>query len=464
MSLYTPDKQLQFPENFLFGAATAAYQIEGAVTEDGRGQSIWDVFSHTAGRVHKGDNGDVACDHYHRWEQDLDLLVSLGVDAYRFSIAWPRVYPQGNGKLNRAGLDFYDRLIDGCVERGIKVFATLYHWDLPQALYLQGGWMERSTADAFARYAQLISEKLGDRIDALATFNEPWCSSILSHLMGIHAPGERNLENALAVVHGQHRAHGLAVQAMRATRPDLPLGIVLNAQAVRPASESTEDQTAAERHRAFHNGLFLDPLFCGKYPDSVVESLADKMPADWQADMVTIHQPLDYWGLNYYTPEYVTDGTQQDSVFPSTRRVSLKNVPRTDIGWHVDASALSELLLHLNQQYDLPTCYITENGAAYNQQPVDGIVNDQGRVDYLRDHLLALRNVMDQGIDIRGYFAWSLMDNFEWAEGYSMRFGLIHVNYSTQERVLKNSALWYRELIADHRQKSAQREDISPKP
>lgn len=441
----------RFPKDFLFGAATAAYQIEGAVNEDGRGASIWDTFSHTPGRVLNNDNGDNACEHYKRWNEDLDILAELGVDAYRFSIAWPRLFPQGSGTVNHAGLDFYERLIDGCLSRGIKVFPTLYHWDLPQALYDQGGWRDRATADAFAHYAQTVVEKLGDRIDALSTFNEPWCSAMLGHLYGIHAPGECNLDNALAVVHGQHRAHGLAVQAMRAVRADLPVGIVLNVQAIRPATHSAEDQAAAQRHHDFHNALFLDPLFNGRYPETLVEALGDHLPLHWQDDLPTIHQALDYWGLNYYTPEYVTDSDKPDDSFPRTKRHSVSNVPRTDIGWQIDASALSQLLQSLNHSYPLPPCYITENGAAFNQQPVDGVVDDQNRIDYLSGHIQAVAQAMQQGVDIRGYFAWSLMDNFEWAEGYSMRFGLVHVDYQTQKRVLKNSAKWYRQLIESNR-------------
>lgn len=438
---------LNFPEYFQFGVATAAYQIEGSVQADGRGASIWDTFSHTPGCVTNNDTGDIACDHYQRWEKDLNLIASLGVDAYRFSIAWPRLFSQGRGQLNTKGLSFYDRLIDGCHERGIKVFPTLYHWDLPQALSDRGGWMNRGTADAFAEYAATIMDHLGDRIDALTTFNEPWCSAILGHMVGIHAPGECNLDNALAVVHGQHRAHGLAIQALRASRDKVPLGVVLNAQAVHAGSESDNDQEAVIRHKAFHNGMFLDPLFEGSYPQQLIDALGHRLPEQWQDDMSTINQALDFWGLNYYTPNYVTDANKQDQDFPATTAAKRPAVARTDIGWEIDAQSLKNLLLELKERYQLPPCYITENGAAYNHNLVNEQINDQPRIDYVNDHLQAVSEAIEQGVDIKGYFAWSLMDNFEWAEGYSMRFGLVHVDYATQKRTLKASAHWYKSVV-----------------
>lgn len=438
---------LQFDPSFLFGVATAAYQIEGAVLEDGRGASIWDVFSHTPGRVRNGDTGDVACDHYHRWEKDLDLIASLHANAYRFSIAWPRLYPSGGRTLNAKGLAFYDRLIDGCLQRNIKVFPTLYHWDLPQALADKGGWSNRGTADAFAEYAATVMDHFGDRIDAISTFNEPWCSAILGHLEGIHAPGEKNLDAALAVVHGQHRAHGLAIQAMRASRDSVPLGIVLNPQSVYPSTE--EDVEVAARHEIFNNGLFFEPLFKGSYPADIVKYLGDRLPAHWYDDMSTIHQKLDFWGLNYYTPMYVSSSLAKDAAYPASRHVPRQNVPQTDFGWEIDASTMTDVLIKLNGDYALPPCYITENGAAFNHEARDGRVADQPRISYLRSHLGATRAAINAGVDIRGYFAWSLLDNFEWAEGYQMRFGLVHVDYATQTRTLKDSAIWYRQLIED---------------
>lgn len=441
---------LNFPEDFQFGVATAAYQIEGCVQTDGRGVSIWDTFSHKPGRVINGDTGDVACDHYQRWAKDLDLIASLGVDAYRFSIAWPRLFSQGRGQLNTKGLSFYDRLIDGCLERDIKVFPTLYHWDLPQTLADKGGWMNRGTADAFAEYAATVMHHLGDRIDALTTFNEPWCSAILGHMVGIHAPGERNLDNALAVVHGQHRAHGLAIQALRASRNTVPLGIVLNAQAVYPGSDSDNDQEAAIRHKAFHNDMFFEPLFEGSYPQQLIDALGVRLPEHWQDDMNTVRQPMDFWGLNYYTPTYVTDTNSRNDDFPATTTAKRPPVARTDIGWEIDAQSLTSLLLELNERYKLPPCYITENGAAYNHDLENGQIDDQPRIDYIHEHLLAVAEAIAQGVNLKGYFAWSLMDNFEWAEGYTMRFGLVHVDYATQKRTLKASAHWYKSLVEQH--------------
>lgn len=439
-----------FPSDFLFGAATAAYQIEGAAREDGRGPCIWDTFSCEPHKVKNGDTGDVACDHYHRWESDLDLLVELAVDAYRFSIAWPRLYPQGSGQLNQAGVDFYNKLIDGCVARGIKVFVTLFHWDLPQALADIGGWTNRATAAYFARYAETVARLFGDRIDAICTFNEPWCSSILGHLVGIHAPGEKDIGQTLAVVHGQHLAHGLAVQAIRKERPNMPTGIVLNIQAIFPGSHSAED-IAARRHDTFNNAMFLSPLFNGEYPPELIEHLGHHLPINWQDDMTTICQPIDYWGLNYYTPEYVKDANQHNTDYPFTRPQAREHVERTDIGWEIDATALTRLLIALYQQYELPAVYITENGAAYNQGPIDGVIDDQLRIEYFNSHLAAAQLAMDSGVPLKGYFAWSFMDNFEWAEGYSMRFGLVHVDYQTQQRTFKNSAFWYRDFMIQHR-------------
>lgn len=430
--------------------ATAAFQIEGAAREDGRGLCIWDTYCHDTNGVLNSDNADVACDHYHRWEADLDLIVSLGMDAYRFSIAWPRLYPEGGGDLNQPGLDFYSKLIDGCVARKLKVFVTLYHWDLPQSLADVGGWANPDTATHFAQYAATVARVLGDRIDSLTTFNEPWCSSILSHLYGIHAPGKKDLDTTLAVIHGQHRAHGLAVQAIRAERPDIPVGIVLNAQAVRAASDSPEDTKAALRHHQFHNGLFMNPLFDGQYPAEVIEAIGDRFPEQWQNDLDTIHQPLDFWGLNYYTPEYVANDKRANTPFPASTLIKRPDVMRTDIGWEIDATGMNDVLQQLYSEYSLPPCYITENGAAFNQGVIDGVVDDQERINYLDAHLQVASQAISQGIPLLGYFAWSLMDNFEWAEGYSMRFGLIHVNYDTQERTLKNSAMWYREFVARH--------------
>jgi len=450
----------RFPATFTFGAATAAYQIEGAVAEDGRKPSIWDAFSHTPGRTADGDTGDVACDHYHRVGADLDIARDLGLDAYRFSVAWPRVVPDGAGATNMRGLDFYDRLVDACLERGLAPWPTLYHWDLPLALGERGGWTARATSEAFADYAAVVARRIGDRVAGMSTFNEPWCSALMGHLYGIFAPGERDLDRALAAVHHQHLGHGLAVQAARAERPSLPLGIVLNLKSVLPASDGEADRDAADRHRAFHNGLFTGPLFEGRYPGPVVAALGDRFPAGFEDDLRNIHQPLDWWGLNWYTPSRVIDdsdpdtGAATDAPFPATRETVPGGAPLTDIGWEIAPDTLTGLLRELDETLELPPCWITENGACCNTGPDrDGRVDDAMRVDYLEAHLHAVADAIDAGCDIRGYFAWSLLDNFEWAEGYRMRFGLVHVDYPTQTRTVKASGERYREIVTAHRER-----------
>ena len=438
-----------FPENFLFGVATAAYQIEGAHDKDGRKPSIWDAFSHTPGRIVNRDNGNIACDHYHLWQSDLDLIQSMNIDAYRFSIAWPRIIPDGTGAVNQAGLDFYDKLIDGCLQRDIQPYATLYHWDLPLQLQGHGGWTGAHTAHAFADYAALIARHFGDRLASIATLNEPWCSSILSYLYGIHAPGEKSMDATVAAVHHQHLGHGLAVQAIKAEQPDVPVGIALNIHSVYPVSNSHQNQQAANRFFDFHNGIFLDPLFRGCYPDSFIEALEEKLPTNWQDDLQIINQPLDFWGLNYYTPARVLD--DPTTPYPSCQQLSpADSCEKTDIGWEIAPQAFSDLIKKLYAEYSLPDCYITENGACYNDGVEQGTVKDDKRTRYLATHLQSLHQVIDEGHPIKGYFAWSLLDNFEWAEGYGMRFGLVHVDYKTQQRTVKDSGIWYQQLAADH--------------
>lgn len=436
----------RFPGDFVFGVATAAFQIEGATKTDGRKPSIWDAFSNMPGRVYGRHNGDIACDHYNRLEDDLDLIQSLGVAAYRFSIAWPRIVPEGTGPVNEKGLDFYDRLVDGLKARGIKAFATLYHWDLPLMLAGEGGWTARQTAYAFQRYARTVIARLGDRLDAVATFNEPWCSVWLSHLYGIHAPGERNMDAALHALHFTNLAHGLGVSAIRAERPDLPVGLVLNAHSIYPGSDDAGDRAAADRAFDFHNGVFFGPVFKGEYPERFLSALGHRMPEIEPGDMETISQPLDWWGLNYYTPMRVADDPAEGSDFPATVPAPPVGDLRTDIGWEVHAPALGDLVRNLNADYTLPDCYITENGACYNIGVENGVVDDQPRLDYIADHLGVTADLVSEGYPMRGYFAWSLMDNFEWAEGYRMRFGIVHVDYETQVRTVKKSGHWYAAL------------------
>jgi beta-glucosidase len=440
----------RFPASFRFGVATAAYQIEGAAREDGRGPSIWDAFSKMPGRVFERHDGDIACDHYHVWEDDLDLMKRLGVDAYRFSVAWPRILPQGRGAVNDKGLAFYDRLVDGLLKRGIEPHATLYHWDLPLALMADGGWTARSTAEAFADYADIVIRTLGDRLTSVATFNEPWCSVWLSHLYGVHAPGERSMDAALHALHFTNLAHGLGVRAIRAARADLPVGIVINAHATLALTDSEIDQEAAERCFGFHNGVFFGPIFGNGYPENFMEALGERMPPIQPGDIETIGQPLDFWGLNYYTPMRVQHDPDEKAAFPAGNPVVPDGVEKTDIGWEVAPDAFAWLLRELNARYDLPPCYITENGACTNEGVENGEVADDRRLSYLARHIEVVADAIDEGLPIEAYFAWSLMDNFEWAEGYSMRFGLVHVDYETQVRTVKRSGRWYSELAKAH--------------
>jgi beta-glucosidase len=373
----------------------------------------------------------------------------MGVEAYRFSMAWPRIIPEGVGRINEPGLDFYDRLVDGCKARGIKTYATLYHWDLPLALMGDGGWTSRSTAYAFQRYAKVVMARLGDRLDAVATFNEPWCSVWLSHLYGIHAPGERNMEAALHAMHYTNLAHGLAVEAIRHVSPDVPVGLVLNAHSVMPETSGEADKVAAERAFDFHNGAFFGPVFKGDYPQSLLSALRHKMPKVEDGDLAIINQKLDWWGLNYYTPMRVADDASQEVEFPATKAAPFISQNKTDIGWEIYPSAMKDLVVDLYARYDLPPMYITENGAAYNMELVNGDVDDQPRLDYYAEHLSVAADLIREGYELKGYFAWSLMDNFEWAEGYRMRFGLVHVDYQTQVRTIKKSGKWYRALASE---------------
>lgn len=446
----TQELAQRFPKDFLFGVATAAYQIEGAAKEDGRKPSIWDAFSKMPGRVYQRHTGDVACDHYHRFESDLDLIKSLGVGAYRFSIAWPRILPDGRGTVNDKGLDFYDRLIDGMVARGLKVYPTLYHWDLPLMLSGDGGWTARSTAEAFAEYTDVVIRRLGDRMDALATINEPWCICHLSHLYGIHAPGEKSMEAFATALHTLNLAHGMSVQAARAARSDLPMGIVINAHSVYPVSDTPDDRAAAERAFLFNNDVYFSPVFKGSYHPEVLEAFGGMMDIR-DGDLDIISQPLDWWGLNYYTPMRVRHDPAEGSDYPRAITVPPEKSPDlTDIGWEVYETGLTDLLKELYARYPLPDCFITENGACYNDEPENGVIDDRRRIAYLDKHFGAVADAVDAGVPVKGYFLWSLMDNYEWAEGYRMRFGIVHVDYETQVRTLKNSALWYRDLIGIH--------------
>ena len=445
---------LVFPAGFAWGAATSAYQIEGGTREGGRGASIWDTFCATPGRVLGGHSGDVACDHLHRWAADLDLMADMGLNAYRFSIAWPRVQPDGRGRPNGAGLDFYDRLVDGMVARGLAPYATLYHWDLPQALEDRGGWRARDTAHAFADYAHLVAERLGDRVASFVTLNEPWCSAHLGHAEGVHAPGTRDLATSLQAAHHLLLAHGLGMVALREGAPRARHGIVLNLYPTYPADDREEDHAAAERYHLYQNRWYLDPVLRGRYPEEAWDGYGELVPTVRDGDLATIAAPLDLLGVNYDTRAVVADAPSLP--FPRARVVE----PSRDVtamGWEVAPDrgpgypdGLVDLLARLHADDRLPDVYVTGNGAANDDRVgPDGEVRDPERIAYLEGHLHAVARALEHGVPLRGYFAWSLLDNFAWAWGYARRFGLVHVDFDTQARTPKASARWYADFVAD---------------
>lgn len=436
--------QAQFPEGFLWGAATAAYQIEGGARDGGRGESIWDRFSHTPGKVLNGDTGDVACDHYHRWREDIGIMRELGLGAYRFSVAWPRILPNGRGQRNDQGLDFYDRLVEGLLDAGIEPWITLYHWDLPQALEDAGGWANRATTDAFAEYVDAITRRVGDRVNRWITINEPWVVSILGYLWGIMAPGRTSLREALAVAHSLLLAHGQAVDVVRHNVPDAQVGITLNLAHVYPASDRADDAEAARIQDGFMNRWFLDPVMKGAYPADMLELYGDNAPDVESGDMELISRPTDFLGINTYFPTYVKADPEG---FFGVSPVEPEG-ERTATGWIVEPKGFEDLLVRVQRDYDPPAIFVTENGAAYDDPaPKDGRVPDPKRQDYIHRHLVAAHRAIEQGAKLRGYFVWSLLDNFEWAQGYSKRFGMTHVDYGSLERTIKESGRWYRSVI-----------------
>ena len=439
---------MKFPPGFLFGVATAAIQIEGAV--DARGPSIWDTFARIPGGVVNGDTPDVACDHYHRWEEDLDLMAWLGVRAYRFSISWPRVLPTGSGKPHRDGIDFYKRLVDGLHARGIEPVATLYHWDLPQALQDEGGWASRATAGRFAEYAALLFDELGDGVSRWITHNEPWVTAFLGHAYGTKAPGRRDWREALQVAHHVLLSHGLAVREFRALGPrNGSIGITLDLWPADPLRESESDRAAVRRWDALRNRWFLDPVLRGAYPSGLGAWFESQLgPVELRlADLEVVSEPIDFLGVNYYSRAVVADEANDG---PVGARQAAAAQPTTGMGWEVAPDALYDVLLRLRREYGEIPILITENGSAYDDPaPVDGVVADPRRLTYLRDHLGAVARAIAAGVDVRGYFAWSLLDNFEWEHGYDKRFGIVHVDYETQRRTPKQSALWYRDFIAE---------------
>jgi beta-glucosidase len=435
-----------FPSDFIWGAATASYQIEGAAFEDGRGESVWDRFSATPGKVRAGDSGAVACDFYHRYRDDIRLMRELGLDAFRFSISWPRVIPEGRGTVNAAGLDFYDRLVDELLANDIEPFATLFHWDTPQALEDEGGWPERATAEAFVEYTEAIVGRLGDRVRRWMTHNEPWVHAWIGYAWGEHAPGRTSEVDAVAAAHHLLLSHGWATEAIRRTAPDAQVGIVLNLAHAYPASDSPEDEAAAWRVDGEGNRWFLDPIFRGSYPVDLLDRNELLMPVLQDGDLEAIAAPIDFLGVNNYFRFVVGAGPN------GPQFVANPEAQHTDMGWEVHPDGLYKLLVRVASDYAPPAIYVTENGAAFGDVRVhDGAVHDPERTAYLETYIDAVGRATAEGAPVKGYFVWSFLDNFEWGHGYSKRFGIVYIDYPTLERVPKDSFYWYRDLIAANR-------------
>jgi beta-glucosidase len=436
-----------FPPGFAWGAATAAYQTEGAATEDGRGESIWDRFTSLPGRVANGDTGRVACDSYHRYPEDVRLMRELGLNAYRFSIAWPRIVPEGRGAVNEAGLDFYDRLVDELLANGIEPFPTLYHWDLPQALEERGGWPVRDTVEAFAEYVEVVVARLGDRVSRWITQNEPWVVAWLGYGRGEHAPGRRSDRDALAAAHHVLLAHGRAVEVIRRDRPGADVGITIDVIPIHPLTTAEADLVATGEEDGFRNRWILDPVLRGSYPEDMSRRFARILPPVHDGDLEAISAPIDFLGVNYYRRHVVKAGSNGSGPIV----VDVPDGEHTAVGWEVYPDGLHELLLRLHTEYDAPPLYVTENGAAFGDTRRNGTVDDPERTSYLDRHLGAVARAIADGVPVDGYFVWSLLDNFEWARGYAPRFGLVYVDYGTLERVPKRSYHWYRDFIARQR-------------
>lgn len=453
--------ELIFPKGFIFGTATAAYQIEGAVTKDGRGPSIWDTFSHRKGKIRNNDHGDHACDHYHKFKQDIALMAELGVDAYRLSIAWPRIMPQGTGAINQAGIDYYSELIDCLLEAGITPYVTLFHWDMPQALDDKyQGFMSRQAAYDFAEYAAVVVKALGDRVKNWITLNEPWEHGFFGYVTGKHAPGKVKPWRFLTVMHNQFLAHGLAVKQIREHCPDAQVGITLSYTPIYPVSRSEQDQQASDIANELINKITLDPLLKGHYPTNLWRKFGCFRPKIQEGDWQVIQQPVDFIGINNYSREFAyytpwlpilnawVEGQDElpDSDFER------EGVQYTSMGWEVYPQGLTDVLTWFREDYGNPKVYITENGAAFNDKVVDGEVKDQKRIDFLQQYMQAAKQAIDSGSNLYGYFVWTLLDNFEWAAGYDKQFGLIHVDHKSQQRTVKNSGWWYRQLIEQNKQ------------
>jgi beta-glucosidase len=437
---------LTFPDGFLWGAATSAYQIEGAWNEDGKAPSIWDEFSHRSGKVTNNENGDVACDHYHRWREDLDLLARLGVKAYRFSVSWPRVIPAGRGPVNRPGLDFYDRLVDGLLERGIEPFPTLFHYDLPMALHQKGGWPERDTASAFGEYAQVLAHCLGDRVEWWITINEPMVIAVMGYLTGHHAPGRHSPRAMTRAAHTLLLAHGEAVRAIRgASKRPARVGIALNLSPIHPAREREIDRRAAVGFDEIAQRMYLDPILRGEYPPRIWRRFGSFAPAIRDGDMRKIAEPIDFLGVNYYTRSVIAGSRWIP--FVGGRLVKPEGGEYSEMGWETFPDGLGELLERIWNDYHPASLLVTENGMAVNDVlDASGVVDDPRRIAYLRSHLTVLHRTIQKKVPVSGYFVWSLMDNFEWALGYSRRFGLVYVDFANQRRIPKSSFGWFSEV------------------
>jgi beta-glucosidase len=439
---------LVFPEGFLWGAATSSYQIEGAAAADGRGESIWDRFSHTEGRIHDGSTGDVACDHYRRFRDDVRLMAELGLRAYRFSVAWPRVFPDGTGHLDRRGLDFYSRLVDALLEARITPMVTLFHWDLPQALEDRGGFRERSIAGWFGDYAEAVGRALGDRVELFATLNEPQVFAVFGHLTGEQAPGLVDFPGYAAVAHHLNLAHGAGVQALRASAPRARVGTVLQLPPAHPATPAELDVQAAARFDELFNRFFLDPVLLGTYPERALATLAPLSPPIREGDLRLIHQPLDFVGVNNYTRAVMRHAPEYPLFEFISTDERIAGSEYTAMGWEVYPQGLYEALTRFRTDYGNPPVYVTEMGAAFDDQLEDGRVEDERRIEYLRAYIAAAHRALAEGADLRGIFVWSLLDNFEWQHGYQKRFGIVHVDCASLARTPKQSALWYRSVIA----------------
>jgi len=438
--------KVDFPAGFVWGCATASYQIEGAWNEDGKGESIWDRFCHEPGHIKNGDTGDVACDHYHRYREDIALMKEMGLKGYRFSISWPRIFPQGKGTVNQKGLDFYSRLVDELLAAGITPFPTLYHWDLPQALQDEGGWANRDTAQHFADYCGTVVDHLGDRVKRWMVFNEPWVFTVLGHLGGYHAPGVADPELALRTTHIVNLAQGLAVRAVRGTGKAEAVSSAFSMSWACPASDSEEDRAAAERLHGFANVWFVETALNGRYPEAYVGGFDPERFGVQAGDMDIVKVPLDFIGINLYTRMVVADDPQDKNL--GARRADPPGGERTDFGWEVYPEAIYNVIMRIWNDYRLPI-YITENGCSYGDGPDEkGVVNDGRRISFLKGYIGQVGRAIKEGADVRGYYHWTLTDNFEWALGYSERFGLVHVDFANQKRIIKNSGYWYRDVIA----------------